>query len=47
MERNRLPEGEAFVRDLWERKDLGIYNNSFSRYVESHSSYFLKITPKF
>ena len=41
-----LPEGEAIVRDLWERKDLGIYLDSFSAIVESHSSYLLKITPK-
>ena len=41
-----LSEGEAFVRDLWERKDLGIFIDSFSASVESHSSYFLKITHK-
>ena len=41
-----LPDGEALVRDLWARKDLGIYNDSFDETVGSHSSYFLKITPK-
>ena len=41
-----LPEGEAFVRDLWARKDLGVYTNYFSAIVDSHSSYLLKIIPK-
>ena len=41
-----LPEGYALVRDLWARKDLGIFKNSFSAVIEPHSSYLLKITPK-
>ena len=41
-----LPEGEAVVRDLWARKDLGTFTDSFSATVEPHSSYLLKITPK-
>ena len=42
-----LPQGEAFVRDLWARKELGIFNNSFDAMVDSHSSYLLRITPKY
>ena len=41
-----LPKGEAVVRDLWARKDLGTFTDSFTASVEPHSSYFLKITPK-
>ena len=41
-----LPEGEAYVRDLWARKDLGVFTDSFSSIVDSHSSFLLKITPK-
>ena len=41
-----LPEGEAVVRDLWARKDVGTFTNSFSATVGPHSSYLLKITPK-
>ena len=41
-----LPEGEAVVRDLWARKDLGTFTDSFSATVGPHSSYLLKITPK-
>ena len=28
-----LPEGEALVRDIWKRKDLGIFNNYFDALV--------------
>ena len=42
-----LPEGEALVRDIWSRKDLGIFNNYFDAIVDPHSSYLLKITPKY
>ena len=41
-----LPKGEAVVRDLWAREDLGTFTDSFTATVEPHSSYFLKITPK-
>ncbi len=41
-----LPTGEAVVRDLWARKDLGTFTDSFSATVDPHSSYLLKITPK-
>ena len=41
-----IPEGDAVVRDLWKREDLGVFTDSFTVTVESHSSYLLKITPK-
>ena len=41
-----LPEGEAIVRDLWSREDIGIFTDYFSAFVDSHSSYLLKIIPK-
>jgi alpha-galactosidase len=41
-----LPKGDAVVRDLWARKDLGTYTDEFSATVEGHSSFLLKITPK-
>ena len=36
---------KAKIRDLWERKDLGIYNYNYSMSIESHSSQLLKIIP--
>ena len=41
-----LPEGDAVVRDLWARKDLGTFKDSFNATIDSHSSMLLKITPK-
>ena len=41
-----LEKGEAIVRDLWERKDLGTYTDEFSTIVNPHSSFLLKITHK-
>jgi alpha-galactosidase len=41
-----LPAGDAKVRDIWARKDLGVFTDSFTTTVDSHSSYFLKITPQ-
>ena len=40
-----LPEGDAVVRDLWSRKDIGIFTDYFNTFVDSHSSFLLKITP--
>ena len=40
-----LPEGDATVRDIWARKDLGTFTDEFKVTVNGHSSYFLKITP--
>ena len=36
---------KAKIRDLWERKDLGIYIYNYSMSIESHSSQLLKIIP--
>ena len=41
-----LPAGDAMVRDIWARKDIGVFTDSFTATVDSHSSYFLKITPQ-
>ena len=41
-----LPEGDAVVRDLWKKEDLGTFTDSFTATVNPHSSYLLKITPK-
>ena len=41
-----IPEGDAVVRDIWAKKDLGTFTDSFSTTVDPHSSSFLKITPK-
>ena len=41
-----LPAGQAVVRDLWARKDIGTFTDSYTVSVEPHSSYLLKITPK-
>ena len=42
-----LEEGSiAKVRDLWEKKDLGEYTNSYFANVAPHASIFLRITPK-
>lgn len=40
-----LPGGLAEVRDLWARKSLGTFSESFTGSVPSHASMMLKITP--
>ena len=45
MERNWITQGDATVRDIWARKELGTFTDEFKVTVNSHSSYFLKITP--
>jgi len=40
-----LSEQEATVRDLWEKKDLGRFQDSFSAVVPSHGAVMVKITP--
>ena len=37
-----LPEGDAVVRDLWKKEDLGTFTDSFTATVNPHSSYLLK-----
>ena len=36
---------KAKIRDLWERKDLGIFKYKYMITLKSHSSQLLKITP--
>ena len=36
---------EAKIRDLWERKDLGIFTKGYMISLKSHTSQLLKITP--
>ena len=35
----------AYVRDLWAHTDLGMFNQTFSTMVASHSVAFLRIQP--
>jgi ricin-type beta-trefoil lectin protein/alpha galactosidase A-like protein/alpha galactosidase C-like protein len=37
--------GNATVRDLWARQDLGTYGNSISRTLGQHASALFKVTP--
>jgi len=36
---------KATVRDLWQHKDLGTFQNNFTAMVESHGVVHLKVTP--
>ena len=36
---------QAKLRDLWEKKDLGIFNNGYKVSLKSHASQLLKIIP--
>ena len=36
---------KAHVRDLWERKDLGVFKYGYKKRLSTHSSLLLKITP--
>ena len=38
-----LSVNRAYVRDLWEHKDLGGFNNSYKVNLSSHESQFLKV----
>lgn len=39
----KLPPGSATVRDLWERKDLGVFKDSYSVTVPAHGVMLVKI----
>jgi hypothetical protein len=39
-------ETESYVRDIWERSDMGIYSNEVSLLVKKHGSKFLKVSEK-
>ena len=36
---------QASLRDLWEKRDLGIFNDSYYVYLDSHDSQLIKVTP--
>ena len=36
---------KAKIRDLWKRKNLGIFKNQYKTILKSHTSQLLKITP--
>jgi len=40
------PTTRAMVRDLWLRKDLGVYSGTFSSRVPSHGGVKIKLTPQ-
>ena len=40
-----ISEKEVKLRDLWERKDLGTFNNKYVVYLASHDSQFLTVEP--
>ena len=46
FEKIGLKDGEYIVRDLWERKDLGDFTESFKEKVKSHSGVLVKLSPK-
>ena len=37
---------KAVVRDLWKRRDLGIYKNKFHEVVNAHGSLLLRLSPE-
>jgi hypothetical protein len=40
------PSGEYSLRDLWGKKDLGLYNNEFSDPIEAHGAGLYRISNK-
>ena len=38
--------GPHTVRDLWQQKDLGVFDNEFSADVRRHGVILIKITPR-
>ena len=36
---------QAFVRDLWEKRDLGTFDDGYYVYLDSHDSKLIKVTP--
>ena len=41
-----IKKGEYVIRDLWEKKDLGIFIDSFKETVNSHAGILVKFSPK-
>ncbi len=46
FEKVGIKKGEYIVRDLWEKKDLGVFSESFKENVNRHSGILVKISPK-
>jgi alpha-galactosidase len=38
-------EKQAKLRDLWEKADIGVFNNSYYVFLKSHDSQLIKVTP--
>jgi alpha-galactosidase len=41
-----LPEGKAFVRDLWRGADEGVFEKRYEASVEPHGVVLVKVTPR-
>ena len=41
-----IEKGEYIIRDLWAKKDLGGFSESFKETVNPHSGILVKISPK-
>jgi hypothetical protein len=39
-------EGEATVRDLWQRADLGVFRNQFSVELSAHAAGLFRVSPQ-
>ena len=39
-----IPKSKVKVRDLWQRKDLGVFEDKYSAMLDSHDSLLLKVT---
>jgi hypothetical protein len=37
---------KAGVRDLWKRKELGVFKNKFQQTIDAHDALLLRITPE-
>jgi alpha-galactosidase len=42
-----FPGGEALVRDLWQRADVGVVTGRYETKVEPHGVAMIKVTPRF
>jgi hypothetical protein len=39
-------KGKAAVRDLWEKKDLGLFKNSYKQYIPAHGAALVRVSVK-
>ena len=44
---NLFPGGDATVRDLWKRADVGTVTGRYETKVEPHGVVMVKVTPQF